>query len=142
MRKGMGVMNRSTRVRGIVRKRQITVGLSVIAMAVALVAVAALAKPPAADGPDKVWVCHFPGHEAGAEWPGPSSTTLDGDYVVAYAEGMPLPTQVNYCEEGVGVASPGGGNLILVSVNSLDGHRAQLQDRLDPDPVTATDPYP
>ena len=134
-------MNRSTRVRGIVRKRQITVGLSVIAMAVALVAVAALAKPPAADGPDKVWVCHFPGHEAGVAWSG-GGATLDGDYVVAWLDVMPLPAQVTYCEEGVGVASPGGGNLILVSVNSLDGHRAQLQDRLDPDPVTATDPYP
>jgi len=90
-------MNRSTRVRGIVRKRQITVGLSVIAMAVALVAVAALAKAPVPVGPEKVWVCHFPGHEAGVAWSG-GSTTLDGDFVVAYQEGMPLPDQVSYDE--------------------------------------------
>ena len=42
---------------------------------------------------------------------------------------MPLANQVAYCEDGVGT-SPGGGNLILVSVNALDGHGAPLQDRV------------
>ena len=86
----------------------------------------AMAMPASAAKPEssnkQVWVCHFPGHEAAEAWTG-GGTTLDGDYVVAYADGMPLQNQVDYCETR-------GGHLIEISSRALKGHGAQLTDRV------------
>ena len=76
------------------------------------------------DGPPKkVWVCHFDGHTADTPWMG-AGELLEGDYVVAYVEGMPLPIQVDYCESR-------GGHLIEIAATAAEyGHDAQLLDRI------------
>lgn len=112
---------RSENVRRATRRRQSMIATAIVSIAVLLVPLAVFAKP-GDDGPKKVWVCHFAGHDAAEAWTG-GGTTLDGDYVVAYVDGMPLANQVDYCESR-------GGHLILISVNALKGHGAQLQHRV------------
>ena len=105
------------------RKRALLgiLGLGVLALALAMPIAADTAEAPP---PKKVWVCHFPGHEAPQPWVG-AGTMLDGDYVVAYAEGMPLPAQIDYCE------SRGGELIEIAAVAAEKGHKAQLLDRID-----------
>lgn len=92
-------------------KRFVVVLVVLALFGLVLAAPTAGAKPPE-DGPKKVWVCHFPGHEAGFEFQG-GGTTLDGDYVFAYVEGMPFPNQIEFCEDR-------GGKLINISVKAVE----------------------
>ena len=88
-----------------------------------VIVVAALAALPltAARGnaPEKVWVCHFPDHDAGQTW----GVGYDGDYVLTTqpAEGEePTQVQVNWCD------SHGGGHIIHIPVTAAyNGHEAQ-----------------
>ena len=73
--------------------------------------------------PKKVWVCHFPGHTA--DFTTPAGTQIDGDYILVYQEGMPLPNQVALCEGN-------GGNLINIAATAaVNGHDAQFPERID-----------
>jgi hypothetical protein len=101
--------------------RRILILIAAVAMLVVALPVAASAGKPPADGPNKVWICHFDGHSSDS-WTG-GGTTLDGDWVITHLDGTPTARQFELCEDEK------GGNLILVSVNAMDGHGAQLQDR-------------
>jgi hypothetical protein len=92
-------------------------------MAALALLVAAFAFPASAAKMPNVYVCHFAGHQAEAAWSG-GGTMLDGDYVLAYIAGGPTQVQVDYC------LANGGLGVIRVNANSLDGHGAQLQDRV------------
>ncbi|OFW54757.1 MAG: hypothetical protein A2146_01290 [Actinobacteria bacterium RBG_16_67_10] len=98
-------------------KRRIT-GMAALALLVA-----AFAFPASAAKMPNVFICHFAGHQAPASWTG-ADTTLDGDYVVAYREAGLGQDQVDYCLQH------GGLGVIRVNANSLDGHGAQLLERV------------
>lgn len=110
--------------------KRVLVILLTVAFAIGATAMAATAAP---DGENngkkavKVWICHFPGHDAEESWSG-GGTQLDGDYVVnatSIIDGVPKVGSVTYCESR-------GGHLIEVNANSLEkGHEAQLLDRVD-----------
>ena len=111
---------RETRVQRLVRKRQLMAAVALIAMAVLVVPMVVLAVPPTADGPSKVAICHFDGHEYGSVFVTVGDESVDGDYVIVYGTEGPTAT---FCNSS-------GGEMIIVSVNALGGHRVQLTDRL------------
>lgn len=140
-----------SREKGSVRMRRSIVLLFVVSLLAVMVA-AVPAGANGADGPKKVWLCHFEdnnhnapvpyaddrnGDAPGFWGPTPDDEYLDGDYMVRYNTesyaGIPAglnPGQVGLCEGNLG-------EFILVSVNSLGsdederGHRAQNLFRLD-----------
>lgn len=92
-----------------------------------LIAVTALTALPliaaaGGQGAEKVWVCHFPGHEAPESW-NAGGTVYDGDYVLTTqpAEGEePTQRQVDWC------ADKGGNGIIHISERAAThGHGAQ-----------------
>ena len=118
--------------------------------------VAALSVPAIADGvghPKSVFICHFPGHEAGdVFWnapglddaPIPGGVDLDGDYVINWSDAMfdgrPTSNQQEVCATAFAFRSdnpryyPGntavGGQVLLILVkaigdNKAKGHRVQ-----------------
>lgn len=95
--------------------------LLALAMVVAAFAVGPLAGAGETEGPQKVAICHFDGHEAGTTF---GSGDFTGDYVVLYGANGPSP---RYCEETLGDYA---GEMIIVSVKSLAGHRVEGLDRV------------
>ena len=97
--------------------------LVALAMVVAAFIAVPLVGAGEAEGPSKVWICHFednhvnPNTSGQFAWP-------DGDWVLNYRVDMPRQNQINYCEV------QRGGELLIVSVNSAKGHRLQLTERI------------
>lgn len=90
----------------------------------AVMAFGVIAAKPDEDGPKKAWVCHFEDHDGGGVFfTTADGVDLDGDYVLNYVEDGPTQNQIDFC-------AGFGGEVITISVNALDGHGAQLQERV------------
>jgi len=125
-------------------------------LGLATLLIAALSVAATADGtghPKKVFICHFPGHEAGdVFWNAPGlddapilgGVDLDGDFVINWNDAMLYGSPVSYQQEFCATAAanrsanpryyPGntavGGEVLLISVKATKGHRVQKEFRI------------
>lgn len=114
---------------GHIMKKTMLLMAMVIALAMSTMAVSVANDDVGYGDPNKVWLCHFDGHEIDEPYEA-NAGTITGDYIIQWSgpvadDGYPSDFCANL-----------GGNPILVSVNSVGddsdvrGHGAQFTNRI------------